>query len=152
MRRLTDFAGPIIVMAAVVVALLFANGCNTFAGKDVGLEYRIAANNVLLVWEQQDNAFVYLVQGRYMDGDWDDLSPTYVPNANVRVNMGMFQFRVVGYNKMGKVFESRPTARIFMRPNAPNLNLKPNGGRNFNPDGPRQSMWMSMVAPDSTVG
>lgn len=151
MRKLTDLAGPIVVMAAVVVALLFANGCNTFPGKDIDLEYRVAANNVLLVWERQDIALVYLVQGRYMEGEWDSLSPTYLPNANVRVQMGMFQFRVLGYNKQGKVFESRPTERIFMRPNAPNLNLKPGGGRNFDPDGPRQSMLMSTVA-DSTVG
>ena len=147
MRKLTDFAGAAVIAVAVVVALLFINGCDGGRQKDIGLEYRVAANNVLLIWERQDSSMVYLVQGNYMDQGWDDLRPTYDPMATVRTGEGMFRFRVIGYGKLGKVFTSRPTTRIFMRANSPSI--IPKGGRNFDHKGPRTSMFMA--AQDSII-
>ena len=148
-RRLVDFAGAAVIAVAVVVALIFVNGCDGGHRKDIELEYKSAANTVLLLWERQDAAMLYLVQGNYLDQGWDDLRPTYENMATVRTGEGMFRFRVIGYGKLGKVFTSRPTTRIFMRANSPST--IPKGGKNFNHDGPRQSMFMS-AAVDSTVG
>lgn len=129
------------VLTISIILLTMLAGCHmdTWVTPDINLEHRLIGEQVFLKWDRHGNTDLYLVQGSFMDGEWDNVGMNTDPVANVRVSRGVFRFRVQGWNEDGPVFMSSPTPYIYVRPQrtVPDAQKPGPNGQNYDPDGPR---------------
>jgi hypothetical protein len=129
-------------IVALILSLMLAAGCLVYnhhhRDRDIGLDYRIVANQVLLSWDRVDGALMYAVEGSFMEGDYRLLELTHKMTSAITVSNGLFQFRVKVYGANGFMYTSTPTALLhvdntFVPP------LQKPGDKNYDPKSPRRS-------------
>ncbi|KPJ97096.1 MAG: hypothetical protein AMJ55_00325 [Gammaproteobacteria bacterium SG8_15] len=129
-------------LVALAVSLVLAAGFLLYnhqhRDRDIGLDYRIVANQVLLSWDRVDGALLYAVEGSFMGQEYRLIGLTDTMTSTINVSNGLFQFRVKVYGPDGYMFASKPTSVIHV-----DHQLRPPvqepGKRNYDPKSPRES-------------
>ncbi|KPK44906.1 MAG: hypothetical protein AMJ65_01675 [Phycisphaerae bacterium SG8_4] len=124
-----------------LLGIVTITGCVLGIGgdRDINLEYRVIGSEVLLKWDRQENVMFYVVQGSFMDSDWQNVGLNRDPFASISVSNGVFRFRVQGWGIDGLAFTSEPTDYIPVLPlrRVPDATEPGPGGQHFDPNGPR---------------